>query len=86
VVLADLQLTGCGGAETVRALRAVNPAVPLAVVTANEDAEVMHACMAAGANAFVRKSAGMPELREAIARLTAQVLPSAQAACGESER
>jgi serine/threonine protein kinase/DNA-binding NarL/FixJ family response regulator len=71
IVLTDLHLPGCNGAEVVRALRAVNDTVPLAVVSASEDPHVMRACIQAGAMAFVRKSAGMHEMRDAISRIAA---------------
>lgn len=74
IVLADLHLPDCRGVDVVRTLRAVDEKIPLAVLSASEDAHVVQACIDAGAVAFVRKGARLDEMRDAIVRLVAGVL------------
>jgi len=67
VVLLDLSLPDSTGLETVCAIRAINPDVPLVVLTGTDDRELELLALEAGAQGYLRKSAATPlALRRAI--------------------
>jgi DNA-binding NarL/FixJ family response regulator len=57
LALVDLTMPGMEGAQTIGALRAEYPAVPLVVVSGVDDAAQMHEVLRAGAVGFIPKSA-----------------------------
>ncbi|MFY8106899.1 MAG: response regulator transcription factor [Elstera sp.] len=75
LVLLDLTMPGSNGLMGLMLLRAHAPTVPVAVVSAQEDAETVRRAMAFGAAAFIPKSASVDALQEAIAALLRGDLP-----------
>ena len=71
LVLLDLGLPGCAGIESVLRFRKAHPAVPVLVVSANNDCRSIRAALAAGVAGFLPKSAGVPVLLNAL-RLVAE--------------
>lgn len=69
LVLLDLKLSDSSGVSGLLALKAHFPDVPVAVVSATDDAETVQTAVACGAAGFVSKSAGIDELTAAIETL-----------------
>ena len=68
LLLVDLHMPGMGGVVGVRRLRRLWPALPLVVVSAEQDAGVIRAVCAAGAVAFLPKSEA-PAVMQQVLRL-----------------
>lgn len=66
LVLMDLQMPGVAGVEGVRRFRAAHPTLPVAVVSASEEAGSMREVLDLGAAGFVPKSLGRDELLAAV--------------------
>jgi DNA-binding NarL/FixJ family response regulator len=66
LVLLDLNMPGVRGFSGLMYLRAQFPAVPVVVVSANEDPATIRRCMEFGAAGFVPKSLGTDSIREAL--------------------
>lgn len=66
LVLLDLAMPGVRGFSGLMYLRAQYPAVPVVVVSANEDHGVMRRCIDFGASGFIPKSLGADMIRAAI--------------------
>lgn len=66
LVLLDLSMPGVSGLSGLVTLRGMNPAVPVAVVSAYDDAETIRRALDLGASGFISKSAGMAEIRRAV--------------------
>ncbi len=66
LVLLDLQMPGVSGLDGVRHFREAFPALPLAVVSANEDAGTIRAAIDLGAAGFIPKSLGREPLVAAV--------------------
>ena len=63
LVLLDLSLPTCSGIDALHRFRNAFPTVPVLVVSANEDAERIKACLDAGARGYITKTsavAGLP--------------------------
>lgn len=63
LVLLDLSLPTCTGLEALYRFRAAFPAIPVLVVSANDDRERVQECLQAGARGYITKSsavAGLP--------------------------
>lgn len=63
LVLLDLSLPTCSGIDALHRFRSAYPAVPVLVVSANEDSERIKQCLEAGARGYITKStavAGLP--------------------------
>jgi len=71
LVLLDLGLPGCAGIEALARFRAAWPELRVAVVSANEDADCVHAVFAAGAAGFIPKTTP-PPMMVATVRLIAE--------------
>lgn len=56
LMLLDLRMPGASGTATVRAVRAAAPALPIAVVSADEDAHVVAELLRIGVCGFIPKS------------------------------
>ena len=56
LLLLDLQMPGMNGLASLAALRATYPAVPILVVSANEDPLIMRGVLEFGASGFLTKS------------------------------
>lgn len=71
LLLLDLKLSDSEGMAGLSAIRAEYPTVPVAVVSASEDPVVVRRALALGAAGFIPKSAGLPQMVEAIAAILA---------------
>ena len=67
LVLLDLNMPGMQGFSGLTYLRATYPEVPVLVVSANEDPQVIRRCLEFGASGFLPKTQGIEAMREAIA-------------------
>ncbi|MBS7542279.1 response regulator transcription factor [Ancylobacter oerskovii] len=66
LVLLDLTMPGVRGFSGLMYLRAQYPAIPVVVVSANEEAGVIRHCMEFGAAGFIPKTSAVETMREAI--------------------
>ncbi|WAC58582.1 response regulator transcription factor [Brevundimonas sp. SL130] len=71
LLLLDLKLSDSEGMAGLAAIRAEHPAVPVAVVSASEDAAVVRHALGLGAAGFIPKSASLPQMVEAITAILA---------------
>ena len=71
LLLLDLKLSDSEGMAGLAAVRAEQPAVPVAVVSASEDAPVVRHALGLGAAGFIPKSSSLPQMVEAIAAILA---------------
>ncbi|MBB1471811.1 MULTISPECIES: response regulator transcription factor [unclassified Luteimonas] len=71
LVLLDLHMPGNHGLAGLAAIRAQFPAVAVVLVSANEDPHVVRRAIDHGAAGYIPKSAGLDEMREAIATVLA---------------
>src|SRR5437899_4792497 len=69
LILLDLSMPGVRGFSGLMYLRAQYPSVPIVVVSANDDPEVIRRCMDFGASGFIPKTLGIEAMRGAIARV-----------------
>ena len=69
LVLLDLTMPGVRGFSGLMYLRAQYPAVPVIIVSANEDPAVIRRCMEFGASGFIPKTLGVEQMRGAITRV-----------------
>jgi diguanylate cyclase (GGDEF)-like protein len=72
VVLTDVRLPGPSGTQLIRAVRARWPLTPVLVMTGLRDPSVAAEAMAAGADHYITKPFGMPELRAHLVDLLAR--------------
>ena len=75
-VLVDLDMQPLAGLPTIRQIRQICPQLPVLVVSASESQADQDAAMAAGANGFYAKSAGLGALREAVLAILPSAPPS----------
>ncbi len=66
LILLDLNMPGMQGFSGLTYLRATYPQVPVLVVSANEDHQVMRRCLEFGASGFLPKTLGIDAMRLAI--------------------
>ena len=66
-LLLDLHMEDSSGLGVLMDLRQDHPALPIAIVSASEDPRIYAAARQLGAAAFIPKSAGLDEMREALA-------------------
>lgn len=71
LVLLDLHMPGNHGLAGLAAIRAQHPAVAVALVSANEDPQIVRRALDYGAAGYIPKSAGLDELRHAIRSMLA---------------
>ena len=69
LLLLDLAMPGTSGLSGLALLRAEHPSVPIAIVSASEDSQIIARALDLGASGFIPKSAGFDEIRTAIVRL-----------------
>ena len=69
LILLDLKMPGVQGFSGLMYLRAQYPAVPVVIVSANEDVQVIRTSLDFGASGFVPKSAGADQIRDALSRV-----------------
>lgn len=84
LILLDLKMPGVQGFSGLVYLRAQYPAIPVVVVSGNEEPDVMRRAVALGALGFIPKSATVQTIREAVAAVLAGAvwLPEGVAASG----
>jgi CheY-like chemotaxis protein len=70
LVLLDIDMPGMGGVEALRGVRAIDPKIPVIMVTGNEDTRVAGEVLRAGAHSYLPKPIKFPYL----AHLAATVL------------
>lgn len=66
VILLDISMTGMGGADTARAIKALLPEVAILAVTLYDDQEHLLQMLNAGANGYLPKRAAADELVSAV--------------------
>ena len=66
LVLLDLAMPGVKGFSGLMYLRAQHQGVPVVIVSATEDPDVIRRCFEFGASGFIRKTLGIDEMRQAI--------------------
>jgi len=66
LVLLDLTMPGVQGFSGLMYLRALNPQIPVVIVSANESPPVIRRCLEFGASGFIPKSLPVSRIREAI--------------------
>ncbi|HWM42275.1 MAG TPA: response regulator [Burkholderiales bacterium] len=66
LVLLDLSLPTCTGIDALYRFRRAFPAVPVLVVSANEDKERILACLEAGARGYITKTSALTGLAGAM--------------------
>src|SRR5688572_20376840 len=66
LVLLDLNVPGARGFSGLLLLRAQYPDVPVMIISAVEEPDVIHSAIDLGAAGYLRKSVGPPEIRRAI--------------------
>ena len=67
LLMLDLAMPGVSGLTGLMMIRAEYPAIPIAVISASDDATTIRRVLELGASAFISKSSGMEEIRSAIA-------------------
>jgi DNA-binding NarL/FixJ family response regulator len=65
----DLTMPGARGFSGLMYLRGQYPALPVVVVSANDDPAAIRRCMEFGASGFIPKTLGVDEMRNVIARI-----------------
>jgi DNA-binding NarL/FixJ family response regulator len=81
LVLLDLMLPNSSGVNTLLGFRRACPTVPVLVVAASEDKELIRACLEAGARGYVPKTSALMALAGALQTVAAggrHVPPEAQ--------
>jgi DNA-binding NarL/FixJ family response regulator len=69
LILLDLTMPGARGFSGLMYLRGQYPALPVVVVSANDDPAAIRRCMEFGASGFIPKTLGVDEMRNVIARI-----------------
>ncbi len=67
MILLDLSMPGASGLSGLVAMRGLQAAVPVVVVSAHDDPETMRRALNLGASGFISKSSSMETIRSAIA-------------------
>lgn len=66
LVLLDLAMPGASGLSGLVALRGIDSAVPIVIVSAHDEPEIVRRSLELGASGFIPKSAGMDVIRGAV--------------------
>ncbi len=66
LVLLDLAMPGVNGFEGLLELRSLDPKLPIVIISALEDDNIIHEAICCGAAGFICKSARRPDLQDAI--------------------
>ncbi|WP_265516437.1 response regulator [Nitratireductor luteus] len=66
LVLLDLAMPGASGLSGLVALRGLNPAMPIVVVSAYDNPQTIRRALELGASGFISKSAKLDEIRKAV--------------------
>ncbi len=71
LVLLDLRMPGASGLSGLVALRGINPSLPVAVISAQDDYATVRRALELGASGFISKSGSIDEIRQAITAILA---------------
>lgn len=66
LVLLDISLPTCSGIDALYRFRRAFPAIPVLVVSANEEKERIQACLEAGARGYITKNSALADLPAAM--------------------
>lgn len=66
LMLLDLAMPGTSGLTGLMMMRAEHQSIPVAVISASDDTATIRRALELGASAFISKSSGIEEIREAI--------------------
>ncbi|MGL4488925.1 MAG: response regulator [Rhizobiaceae bacterium] len=66
MVLLDLTMPGASGLSGLVSLRAIRPSVPVVIVSASDDPEIIRRAVELGASGYIKKSASLDEIRSAL--------------------
>jgi DNA-binding NarL/FixJ family response regulator len=69
LILLDLNLADCSGMVGLPALKGAYPDIPIAIVSANDDPEMVNNAVICGAAGYISKAVGVSELTAAIQAL-----------------
>ena len=69
LILLDLTMPGVHGVSGLLYLRAEHPEVPVAIVSASDDAGTIRQCLDCGASGFIPKSQPVEAIRDAVRRI-----------------
>ncbi|MGB0359909.1 MAG: LuxR C-terminal-related transcriptional regulator [Endozoicomonas sp.] len=69
LILLDLNMPGAHGLSGLIFLRGQYPGVPVAIVSASEDQQVVHKVMNHGGNGFIPKSTPLDDLKDAVIKI-----------------
>lgn len=69
MILLDLAMPGVTGLSGIVALQAVQPAVPIVVVSASDNSTTIRRAIDLGASGFISKSATLDEIRQAVTKV-----------------
>ena len=71
VVVMDMRMPGLSGPEAIRAIRQLDPAPPVLVLTTFDDPDTVHAAVSAGAAGFALKDSSAEDLHRAVREIAA---------------
>jgi DNA-binding NarL/FixJ family response regulator len=71
LMMLDLAMPGASGLNALMMIRAEFPNIPVAVISASDDMPTIRRALELGASAFISKSSGIDEIREAISAVLA---------------
>lgn len=66
LVMLDLGLPGCSGTQALERFRAAFPAVPILVISASEDWDLIQRCLDSGASGYIAKTASLQVIAAAM--------------------
>lgn len=66
LLLLDLSMPGMNGVHSIARIRRIAPAVPIIVISANEEVQIIQAAMQAGAAGYIPKSSSCSVIQDAI--------------------
>src|SRR5690349_11520764 len=66
LMLLDLSMPGASGLTGLMMMRAEHQSIPVAVISASDDTTTIRRALELGASAFISKSSGIDEIRQAI--------------------
>ncbi len=71
LIILDLHLSGTNGLDVIPALREQAPAVPIVLLSAEQDPNIIRKALTAGAAGFVSKTAGSQEITRTLQQILA---------------
>jgi DNA-binding NarL/FixJ family response regulator len=71
LVLLDLSMPGTSGLSGLVTLRAMQPTVPVVIVSASDDPSIIRRALELGASGYIKKSSGLDDIRAALNQVLA---------------